>query len=969
MAALILCAPALAWAETFFESVQASLTCTTWASTTEKAALGVNWIAGKADAQRSYFSGTPGGSRAYHFRFLTLLQAVANLSDEVDDQVLRREALARIIHYTGQDSLNARADLLFRQIHRCAWAQLIESALGAGDSALVRSALARSVATYEGWPTENPVEDWPVILAIRDLRRTAAGVPPQLAGLVAVALRLGTRHREAGNIDLAQRMWVAAGRGLLELGRHEDALKVVMAEARAGQPAALAHRERWRAFPVLFDYFQSRGKPGEAARLDALFAGHFESPDPKDSVGNFEVFHRLAWAAGSQLERYFNDAGFRARTQGAEVDRLIGAAARFAIQANQAMSDFRISLSSLRRAQRSLALHAYEPDFLPQLTRANPDHAAKTARTYLDLARRQISTHLTSDVLVSKRTRLVFRSRYSGTIGDLARLLPYLAKERGEVVDTTFQLAQVASHSGAAAVATSGLMGLNRDGVTRDSLTWNLRFIENPAAMLETGLRRLDAGNVFLPHAKSDFHMEGMYEALALLRSDVFENRKQFAALIYQRAPQLAAFLLGAPLPVSTYQKFLGPHEAIVATHVANDAVHVWVVTRREARLVSRPIAVTELDSFVDRVRASIDQAIRDPFRDSIPYDAEAAWRLFGVTFGPVMEELKGSSRVYWYGDKMLGTFPPAILLTAEPVKAQLATAAELKAAPFLAREFPLISMPELSIYALVLNPARGGRPPGGRTGTARDFLGIGGTQLSAAELGHAGSIVRSLDLAGATGPTAVLADLPKLSETVATLRAIEQTFGAGHSTLWLGPEATKKKLRESDLRSYRVLVLATHGFLAGEMAACGIGPYPSLLMSQPGGAGGACRDALLTTREISQLKLDADLVVLSACNTARSGSRGGAEEETFFGLTAAFSAAGARNLAVSHWPVMIGAASDLTAGLIRRARTDGVALDAALQSSIEQLRTSAHSALEAHPAYWGPFVLVGSGRTTFSDQ
>lgn len=961
---LLVALPAPARAATFLEGAQGNLTCTTMATPAEKAALGTTWLPGTHEAQRRYFSAARSGTRDYHFRYLTLLQAVADLSDEVDDQVVRRDVLARIIHYTGQPALNARGDLLFRQIQRCAWVQAMESSLGSGDAASLGKVLVRLQAAYSSLPVQQSVEDWPLIQALRDLRGVA-GSASGLTGLVAVAVNRGTAYRNAGDTDLAQRIWVAAGRGLLELGQPDRAYQVVMAATQGGQPAARAHQQRWRAYPVLFDYFHAKGQPDEAARLETLFAGRVEAPDAADAVGNFEVFHRLSWGANSRVDRFIRDARFRSTISGAELDRLIDAGTRFGIDADRAMKDYRISLTALRRAQRDVMAHAYEDGFLPELTRNDPGHAPRQARTYLDMAQQQITKHVLSNVLVNKRARLIYRREYAERIGTLSELLPYVRQERDEIVDTTFRLAQLASHNGAAAVGTSGLMGLNRDGPTSDSLTWNLRFIENPAAMLEMLQRSLDGGNAFLASRGSGFSLDDPFMTISLLRSDVFENREQFAAILARRAPQLAPFVLGAPFSIASFQKLLGRSDAIVATHLAHDALHVWVVTARGAKLASRRIPATEVDRLVERLRGSVEQAVRNPLRDSIPYDAEAAWKLFELTFGQVMADLAGSTRVYWYGDKSLAAVPPAIFLTRAPARAQLATLAELKSAAFLAREFPLVTMPELSVYPLALLPARGGDSTG--TTARRDFLGIGGTQLTAAELSTDTSLARSLDLAGGDETTA-LQDLPRLPETVGTLRAIETSMGAQRSTLWLGPDATKQKLLDTDLRAYRVLVLATHGFLAGEMADCRIGPYPSLLLTQPAGTT-SCREALLTTPEISQLQLDADLVVLSACNTARSGSRGGAEDEPFLGLAAAFGAAGARNLAVSHWPVLVGAASDLTAGLVQRARNEGLAVDLSLQRSIEQLRANARTALEAHPAYWGPFVLVGSGRTTFAGQ
>ena len=119
--------------------------------------------------------------------------------------------------------------------------------------------------------------------------------------------------------------------------------------------------------------------------------------------------------------------------------------------------------------------------------------------------------------------------------------------------------------------------------------------------------------------------------------------------------------------------------------------------------------------------------------------------------------------------------------------------------------------------------------------------------------------------------------------------------------------------------------------------------------------------DGLLTTREIAALKLDADLVVLSACNTAAADGR--PRSETFTGLTQAFFTAGARTLMASHWPVMSGAAVELSVATIEASRNQQQPLAVSLQRAMQGARRhGAASPIESHPSYWGPFVVVGDG-------
>ena len=139
-------------------------------------------------------------------------------------------------------------------------------------------------------------------------------------------------------------------------------------------------------------------------------------------------------------------------------------------------------------------------------------------------------------------------------------------------------------------------------------------------------------------------------------------------------------------------------------------------------------------------------------------------------------------------------------------------------------------------------------------------------------------------------------------------------------------------------------------------------GVEPALVLTPPR-EGTATDDGLLTASEVAQLQLDANWVILSACNTA-AGEKPGAEGLS--GLAKAFFYAGARTLLVSHWPVWDDAAAALTTemfGAIKKNTSIGRA--EALRQSMLQLASSKTNSLYSHPIFWAPFVVVGEGGVT----
>jgi CHAT domain-containing protein len=194
------------------------------------------------------------------------------------------------------------------------------------------------------------------------------------------------------------------------------------------------------------------------------------------------------------------------------------------------------------------------------------------------------------------------------------------------------------------------------------------------------------------------------------------------------------------------------------------------------------------------------------------------------------------------------------------------------------------------------------------------------------------------------------LLQLPPLPETTAEVKTVAAAIGAPDSIID-GPDFTDDRVKQmgaSDaLDQYRVLYFATHGLLPRTNGCL----QPALVTS----LGKAGSDALLDVKEIPDLKLDADLVVLSACNTGQSSDGQGGGGAALGGLVATFTYAGARNLLVSNWEVDSVATELLMSTLFTsRVATQGEALQAAQHAFI--MRDDAYS----HPFYWAAFSIVG---------
>ena len=204
----------------------------------------------------------------------------------------------------------------------------------------------------------------------------------------------------------------------------------------------------------------------------------------------------------------------------------------------------------------------------------------------------------------------------------------------------------------------------------------------------------------------------------------------------------------------------------------------------------------------------------------------------------------------------------------------------------------------------------------------------------------------------GSSVNLAQLSRLPRLSETADELNAIGKELGASAGDIHLREGATEHIVKTIPLSSFRVVYFATHGLVAGDIEGLG---EPALVLTLPDKPT-ADDDGLLVASEAAQLKLDADWVVLSACNTFAAEKPGA---EALSGLARAFFYAGARALMVSHWPLDSSAATALTTSTFKFLE-DGLSHSEAMRKAMLAFMSEPKDPRHAYPAFWGPFVVVG---------
>ncbi len=462
---------------------------------------------------------------------------------------------------------------------------------------------------------------------------------------------------------------------------------------------------------------------------------------------------------------------------------------------------------------------------------------------------------------------------------------------------------------------------------------------------LQDAQRQVEVARVELALEQALPDQERSAIAETRLQRTMADSGQRARTLGQQLAKQFPAYHQLAnpsPLQLTEVRQRLGEREALVSFIVGKKQSFIQI-TRRAGNTVAK---INQGAAALGESVKVLRRALEVEGSTINAFNMRLARELYQELFGELEKQLQGVDHLIVAATGPLASLPFALLITAEPRNDNYAEAA------WLGQRFAISHTPSIqAFYTLRSAPAR--RPP------SRMMLAFGapallGTppQQSAAALAAARDGCRPL------GPMNgnILRAMNPLPDTAHEISAVERILGAGSSSVFLGTQATEDNFRQQSLEDYRILYFATHGLLPGELRCQ---TEPALVLSPPvEQAATKARDGLLDASEIAALKLNADLVVLSACNTAGGGGKFGGE--ALAGLAESFFFAGARALVVSHWQVPSAATAQLISAMFE---TFGPQIKGSASAALKaaQARLIAQKST-AHPFFWGAFVVVGDG-------
>jgi CHAT domain-containing protein len=370
---------------------------------------------------------------------------------------------------------------------------------------------------------------------------------------------------------------------------------------------------------------------------------------------------------------------------------------------------------------------------------------------------------------------------------------------------------------------------------------------------------------------------------------------------------------------------------------------YVWAITRSAADWKELAVSAAEVSKTVSALRDLLS------FHSAKPFDTQTSFELYRQVFGPLEDMIAAKPRWSLVVNGALTSLPPQLLITRDP------TGKELKDVDWLLRSHAVTVLPSIASLKVL-------RGESAITDATKPLIGFADPVFDRdrQQLQNVRVAANVTAARGIRGTVADIAELrtalPPLPETATELKKVAASVNADVANLFIGADATETHVKQAKLDQYRIVYFATHGLLAGDVADFAkLNAEPALVLSLPENPTDF-DDGLLTASEVAQLKLNADWVVLSACNTA-SAEKPGAE--ALSGLARAFFYAGARSLIVSNWEVNSDSAVTLMTGTFA-----ALAADPKL-SHAEALRKSMLAMIDQHPEqadpkYWAPFVVVG---------
>jgi CHAT domain-containing protein len=442
-----------------------------------------------------------------------------------------------------------------------------------------------------------------------------------------------------------------------------------------------------------------------------------------------------------------------------------------------------------------------------------------------------------------------------------------------------------------------------------------------------------------------------MRERIATLEA----QRKRLRQSIATQFPEYFSLVHPHPPSLAEAATMLGEHEALISILPTLDKTYVLAINKN-GRVAFHIVPVDEkaVTQWVQQAREQLDLAAQ-PAQSGMVKEVQGSVlnKLYAQLVQPVLSALDGKTHWIFAPAGALGQIPFAVLWT----RSANGTGTDaMSTAPWLIRQAAISHVPSVSAWMAIR------KMRSGQTSERISLIGFADPQFAISSPGSSASqgVTRRIQLTRAVSSlddhkaanTLRYSQIPPLPETRNEVLDIAKALGADtQRDVFLGKEASRANVLKANLMNRRVVTFSTHGLVPGDLPGLN---QPALALAATDSPG---ESPLLTLEDVFGLKMNADWVVLSACNTAAAD---GKASEAISGLGRGFFYAGTKAVLVTHWAVESESARQLVTEIFRRYGADRSVTRA------ETLRLAQLSLIDgkhyAHPFYWAPFAIVGDG-------
>ncbi|GMR16459.1 MAG: tetratricopeptide repeat protein [Gammaproteobacteria bacterium] len=465
---------------------------------------------------------------------------------------------------------------------------------------------------------------------------------------------------------------------------------------------------------------------------------------------------------------------------------------------------------------------------------------------------------------------------------------------------------------------------------------------------------------------------------------ELVKAREAILNEINNRFPEYENMVRPKPVTIGQAKAILHKDEALLMTYSGSNNLYIWTLSSNGQFYLNKVgIGKKQLFAKVNKLRKALELQVSS--LNEIPvFNVNLAHEFYNNVLRRSAHIWRSSKNLVIIADGALSSLPFSVFVTEEPddiYHNEKLRFSSYRNISWLASRYATSYVPSVSTLINLRKLKVQKKPTMQFAGFGDPVFGTSGTQVTSAS-----AVIKSrgkvkLSLRGlrkiksgsldnkqiSTSKLDMLVALPETADEVLKVAAALKVSNKGN--VFLGAEANEQRVKNMPLNNRRVLMFATHALLPGDLDGL---VQPAIALSAPTVAMGTDKnDGLLTMGEVMGLNLNADWVVLSACNTGAASGRGATAVS---GLGQAFFYAGARSILVSHWPVETTSAKEITTGLFdKQTRDKSLTRAMALNETIKELiytkkyKNNSGDAVfsYAHPAFWAPFTVIGDGAGT----